>query len=412
MMTRPNAAASSPVVIVGAGHAGGRTAQALRRLGYSGPVTLVGEEPYLPYERPPLSKELLLGRVEPESLFLLGKAQWDEIDVDLRLGARIQRIDPVSRRVLVADGSELAYAHLVIATGARARSFPGPVVQPEQVHYLRTIEDALRLRKGLATGQRLAIVGAGFIGLELAACASQLGVSVTLIESAPRPLPRLLPTAVGRWLVGLHANNSVNILLNRKVARIDADAILLEDGMRVPFDCVTVGIGAEPNVELAQAAGLDVRDGIVVDQDCRSSDPSIFAIGDVARWVHPLSGVETRLEAWRNAEDQAQRVASVLCGIDEAVRLDPPWFWSDQYGRNIQLAGWPSDDCDLVEHGDPETGPWLCYYLQDSRVRGVIGIDCGREVRGAQQLIREGVPVVPSVLRGPRMKVRKAPSTV
>lgn len=392
---------TAPLVIVGAGHCGGRTAQALRRLGHAGPICIVGEEPSPPYERPALSKDLLLGRVTPESLFLLSHDAWRDLSVELRLGLRVSGIEPASRRLHLADGSTLEYDRLVLATGARARAI---AVAPDRgaadLHTLRTIEDALSLRRSLSAGQRLTVIGAGFIGLELAASATQLGVKVTLVEAADRPLARLLPPRFAHWTAALHAANGVDLRLNRTVTRIGRGKVWLDDGACIESDCVAVGIGARPNDELARAAGLTVRDGIVVDDRCRTSDEAIYAVGDVARSVDPLTGLESRLESWRNAEDQALKVASVLCGV-EPPHGDPPWFWSDQYGRNIQLAGWPAEDLSLVERGNAQAGPYLAYFLRGPIVRGVIGVDCGREVRAAQRLIRAATAVEPASLPGP-----------
>jgi 3-phenylpropionate/trans-cinnamate dioxygenase ferredoxin reductase component len=394
------------VVIVGAGHAGGRTAQALRRLGFTGPICVIGEEPSPPYERPALSKDLLLGRVTPESLFLLSRDAWHDLGVELRLGVRVTGIEPAGQRLGLADGGTVEYDRLVLATGARARTFPVVPDPTARLHYLRTMDDALQLRRGLLAGQRLTVIGAGFIGLELAASATQLGVKVTLVESANRPLARLLPPGFAHWMAGLHAAHGVDIRLNRAVVRIGPGRLWLDDGARLDSDCVAVGIGARPNDELARAAGLAVRDGVIVDDRCRTSDAAIYAVGDVARRVDPLNGVESRIESWRNAEDQALKVASVLCGI-EPPRDDPPWFWSDQYGRNIQLAGWPAEELTLVERGDADAGPYLGYFLQGPVLRGVIGVDCGREVRSAQRLIHAATAVEPASLPGPGKRKAK-----
>jgi len=229
---------------------------------------------------------------------------------------------------------------------------------------------------------------------------------VTVIEPANRPLARLLPPRFAHWMAGLHAANGVDIRLNRTVVRIGPGRVWLDDGACIDSDCVAVGIGAQPNDELARAAGLTVRDGVVVDDRCRTSDAAIYAVGDVARRVDPLSGAESRLESWRNAEDQALKVASILCGI-EPPRDDPPWFWSDQHGRNIQLAGWPAEELALVERGDADAGPYLAYFLQGPVLRGVIGVDCGREVRSAQRLIQAATAIDPASLPGPGKRKAK-----
>ncbi|MCC7286747.1 MAG: FAD-dependent oxidoreductase [Burkholderiaceae bacterium] len=387
------------LVVVGAGHAAGRATQALRSQGFDGRITMIGDESYPPYERPALSKELLLRRTTPDSLYLLSIDRWRDLDVDLRLGERVVAIERAAMRVRLSSGTAIPYDLLIIATGARPRRLPAIAVTTEP-RYLRTINDAFGLREQLTAGRRLAVVGAGFIGLELAASASALGVRVTVVEAAKRPLERLLPARFAQWLAALHARNGVELLTDQSVTSTAGNDLLLEGGIHVRADCICVGIGVQPNDQLAREAGLEVRDGIVVDESCRSSDPKIHAIGDVARWRHPLTGAELRLESWRNAEDQAMRVAGVIVGAAQQP-VEPPWFWTDQYRRNIQMTGWPSDALTLVERGDADVGAYLAYYLDGPIVRGAIGVDCGRELRGAQRLIRAATPVDPAELPAP-----------
>lgn len=389
------------VVIVGAGQAGGRTAQALRRLGHAGPITILGEEPHAPYERPPLSKDVLLGSAPASALFLQGEEKWRALDVTLRQGVRVTAIDRAARTVQLADGERVAYDTLVLATGARARAFPGRVEAGAELLQLRSLEDAERLRARLKPGSRLAVIGAGFIGMEVAATARRLGVAVTLVEAAARPLARLLPAAVADWLVASHRTNGVTVHLGCPVAAVAPGRLLLADGGEIVADTIVVGIGARPNDELASAAGLAVRDGIIVDAGGRSSDPAIYAVGDVARCVDPAGGVDERLESWRHAEDSALAVASAICG--EAIpRRFVPWFWTDQYGRNVQMAGRPDDAHERIARGDPAAGPALWYFLEGGILRGVVGIDCGRELRAAMKLIEAGQTVDSSALPAPR----------
>ena len=392
------------VLIVGAGQAGGRTAQALRRLGHAGPVTLVGDEALPPYERPPLSKEVLLGRAEPASLLLMQEEGWRQLGVELRRSARAVAIEREARRVRLDGGSALDYDHLVLATGARPRVFPGPVEPGTELLYLRTVDDALRLAPRLSPGQRVGIVGAGFIGLELAATARALGAEVTLVEAAPRPLARLLPAAFAFEQIELHRARGVQVLLGQAVERIAPGRIHLADGGCIDVDTIVVGIGACANDELAAAAGLAVRDGIVVDAAGRSSDPAIHAVGDVARHVDAGAGLDHRLESWRNAEDGAQAAAASILGLPPP-RPPVPWFWTDQYGRNIQIAGRPDDGHRCVVLDTPDDGPRLVCYLDGSaRLRGAIGIDCARELRRAMKLIERGEPVEDGALPVPRAR--------
>lgn len=395
------------IVIVGAGQAGGRTAQALRRAGHAGPVTLIGQEACGPYERPPLSKGILLGTASAQSLQLFDEAGWAALGVDLRCATQVASIRRDRHEVVLGDGVVMPYDALVLATGARARAFTGPVEAGAALHGLRTIEDALCLRAALAPGRRLAVIGAGFIGLELAASARRLGVEVVLIESAARPLARLLPPLAADWLMAMHAAHGVGFRLGAQVESVGPHDVRLRGGETVDADLVAVGIGAVPNDELAREAGLRVRDGVLVDADGRTTDPAVFAVGDVARHVEPSRGIDVRLESWRNAEDQAVAVAAALCGLDPVPR-PVPWFWTDQYDRNIQLAGQPLAGDEIVVRGEFTPGPCLAYFLADGLVRGVIGVDCGRDVRAAQKLIQQALPVDPAALPGPRIRARAA----
>ncbi len=389
------------ILVIGGGHAGGVAATALRDAGHRGPLTIIGEEPVPPYERPPLSKDVLTGRMAPEAVHLCPPERWAALDVGLRLGVRAVSIDRAARRVLLSDGASLDYDALVIATGVRPRRLGVPGADHPRVHMLRTLADADRLRRNLAPGSRLVAIGAGFIGLEVAASARALGAEVTVIELAPRPLARLLPGHFADWLAAQHRASSVEIRCGCAVTAIrDADggiAIALSDGAEIAADLAVIGIGSVPNVELAHEAGLAVRDGIVVDADCRTADPSIFAIGDVARVVDAASGIDRRLESWRNAIDQATRVAATITG-GPAPEREAPWFWTDQYGRNIQIAGLPDETLTLVERGLPDEPGYLAFYLGGPVIRAAIGVDCGRDMRIARRLIQAGTPVDPARL--------------
>ena len=391
------------VVIVGAGQAGGRTAQALRLAGYPGTIKLIGEEAYPPYERPPLSKDILLGKVAYESLTLLPIQQWAQLHVELRTDTHVTAISPDSHCIKLAGGQSIDYGTLVLATGGRARPFLGPVAPGTQVHQLRTIDDAKRLQPQFAPGRRVALIGGGFIGLELAANARTLGAQVTLIETAERVLPRLLPTAFAHSLAEVHIARGVEIRLRCNVVSLSPHGVHLENGELIPADCVVIGIGALPNDSLARTAGLPVRDGIVVDASGRTADPNIYAVGDVARQVDRTNCIDIRLESWRNAEDQAVSVAAAICGQPLPPR-QPAWFWSDQYGRNIQIVGRPTDELRLVEHGKLHSGPYLAYFLSGNVVVAAIGVDCGREINAAKRLIQAAVSVDAGALPGLRAR--------
>ena len=394
------------VVIVGAGQAGGRTAQALRRLGHTGLITLVGEESLPPYERPPLSKDVLLGRADSSSLLLMANDSWRELDVELRCSNRVKQIDRDAHRVILADDSELRFDVLVLATGARPRAYPGTVEAGTELLYLRTIDDALRLAPRLMQGQHVAIIGAGFIGLEVASTARALGADVTLVEAAPRLLARLLPAAFALEQLAVHRAHGVEVLLDRSVERIAPGRIYLTDGRVVQADTIVIGIGARANDELAASAGLATHDGVFVDAAGRSSDLGIYAVGDAARYRDAATGIEHRLESWRNAEDSAQAVAALILGRP-AARVPVPWFWTDQYGRNIQIAGRPDDGHRCIVKGGKNMEPSVAYYLDTSqRLCGVIAVDSARELRRAMKLIETRDPVDAEALPAPRPRVR------
>ena len=380
------------VVIVGAGHAGGRAAINLRLMGHRGRIDLIGDEPHPPYERPPLSKDVLTGMVRAESTYLRSAAAWQGSNIGLRLDTRIVEIDREGKAVRLADGSTLPYDTLLLATGSRARPFQGECDPRAPVHLMRSLSDVAALRPALHDGANVGVLGAGFIGLEVASSALQLGARPFVIESADRPLARLLPTAFAAWLTTLARVHGVIFRFNTRVQRITRDALVLESDESLRVDAVVVGIGAIPNDELAVAAGLPTDDGVLVDAQFRTVDPSIYAIGDVARRIGAPGRPAVRLESWRNAEDDAHKVAALLCG--ETTPPDSvPWFWTDVFGHNIQLAGEPSDRFTEVVRGDPETGSFIVFYLDGNVLRGVIGVDCGRDVRVAQKLIGSGQAV-------------------
>lgn len=395
------------VIIVGAGQAGGRTAQALRAHGFVGPITLIGDEALAPYERPPLSKDILLGQMQPQALSLLADSEWRELGVDLRLKTRVVHIDRAQKCIELSSTGVMAYDALVLATGARPRPFPGKIKNGARVHYLRTVDDALRLKPHLRLGGRLAVVGAGFIGLELAAGARMLGAGVDVIELGPRPLARLLPASFAGWFRRMHEDQGVRFHFGQGVLVIDGERVQLDDGRQITSDAIVVGIGALPNDDIAAQAGLAVGPGVLVDELCRTSDPCIYAVGDVATRTDHAGGAPMRLESWRNAEDQAQIAAAALCS-SSLKPLDAPWFWTDQYGRNIQIAGLPDDGMAVIKIGQPDHGPYLNYFLQNGVLQGVIGVDCGREVRLARKIITEGQPVADVDL--PRPRPKKTPS--
>jgi 3-phenylpropionate/trans-cinnamate dioxygenase ferredoxin reductase subunit len=356
------------VLVIGAGQAGGWAAKTLREEGFGGEIVLVGEEAHPPHERPPLSKEVLLGLKPAESTYL-----WPGgLAVDFRPRLRAVAIDRSARQVALSDGARLAYDRLVITTGARVRRLDRP-----GAHYLRTIEDAAALRAALLRGGRVLVIGGGWIGLETAAAARKLGCAVTLVESAERLCARVLPPILSDYLKRLHERHGVELRLGT-AATPEADTVV-------------VGIGVVPNVELAEAAGLAIANGIAVDAFGATSDPDIYAAGDVAS----RDGV--RLESWANAQNQAIAAARSLLGRPTA-HDEVPWFWSDQYDVNLQLAGLPSPGQEIVQRGRSEEDRFTLFFLAGGRLAAAAAVNNGRELRIAKRLIEAGRPVDPGAL--------------
>ena len=359
------------VIIIGAGQAGGWAAKTLRAEGFEGEIVLVGEELHPPHERPPLSKDVLLGLKPPESTFL-----WpDGLAVEFRPGTRAVAIDRVSHRVALADGSSLAYDKLLIATGARVRRLDRPGAL-----YLRTIEDAMALRAAFLRGGDVLVIGGGWIGLEAAAAARRLGRAVTLVECTARLCIRVVPPILSDYLKRLHERHGVEI-------RLGADA---------PAEAATVvvGIGVVPNVELAQESGLEISNGIAVDAFGCTSDADVYAAGDVA------SRLGRRLESWANAQNQAIAAAKSLLGRPTPCD-DVPWFWSDQYETNLQLAGLPDPAHEIVCRGRTDEDRFSLFFLSEGRLAAAASVNNGRELRIAKRLIELGKEVDPAVLADP-----------
>ncbi len=397
------------VVIVGAGHAGGRAAEALRAAGHTGRVTLVGTEKHPPYERPPLSKELLAGAIEHAKTYLNPEAFYTEKDIVLRLGTTVGAIDRKGQRIELGDGDTIPYDALLLTTGARARKLPLPGGDGKRVFYLRDIDDSLSLREKLTEGTRLAVIGAGFIGLEVAATARKRGAKVTILELAPHPLARVAPPELGEYLATLHRAKGVDLQTGVKVTAIEDTGselrILLDGAPSVSADYVAIGIGAQPNVELAQAAGIETRDGVIVDEFGRSSDPAIFAAGDVTRHLNPLLGRHVRLEAWQNAQNQGIAVAKVIGGGEQAFS-EVPWFWTDQYETNLQMAGAPDKWDRVIFRGVPTDPGFTLFHLLDGKVVAAVTVNNARDMRFGRMLIQNGKIVDPALLSDKSTKLQ------
>ena len=381
-----------PIIIVGAGQAGAQAVQSLRQGGYQGALTMVGNEPHLPYQRPPLSKKFLTGETDEERLQLRPAALYRDLDVDLKLGVAATQLDATHHRLKLADGTLLPYSKLLIATGMRARALSVPGIDLPGVVTLRSLLDAARIRRELQPGHRVVVIGGGYIGLEVAAIARGMGLEVTVLEAAERVLGRVVAPDVSRFFTRLHRNHGVDLRVGTGVIRIAgetrAEAVVLADGTSIPADFVLLSIGAVPETTLAEVAGLDVRDGILVDGSARTSALDVYAAGDCARFQSGRFGRSIRLESVQNAIDQAKAAAEAMLGREPGY--DPvPWFWSDQYDVKLQIVGL-SQGYDRIDiDGDPETGPFSVAYIADDKLLAVDSINHARRHMQSRKLIGE-----------------------
>ncbi len=369
------------IVVVGASLAGLRAVQSLRREGHVGRIVLVGaEDHWPPYDRPPLSKQVLTGAWEQEKARLRVD---DSFDAELLLGRRATALDLEARHVTLDDGMTVAFDGLVVATGATPRPLPG-TDDRGGVHLLRTMDDSLALRRDLDAASRVAVVGAGFIGCEVASSCRSLGLEVTVVEALPLPLVRVLGSMMGEFAAGLHRTNGVDLRLGVGVTAVEGDGVVerlrLSDGTTVEADVVVVGIGVIPATDWLTGSGLTIDDGVVCDERCVAlgSDGRVVAAGDIARWTNPLFGVSMRVEHWTNASDQAAHAArALLHGGDEAGPFAPiPYFWSDQFGTKLQFVGTsaPTDDVSVVE-GSVDDKKFVAAYVRDDVVVGALCVN-------------------------------------
>ena len=382
------------IAIIGAGHAGGRAAEAMRKAGFHGTIVLVGEEAYVPYERPPLSKELLATDADVDKLFCNSPEYYPQNGIELRLATRAETINRAARTVGLASGETIAYDRLLIVTGSRVRRLACPGGDLQGLHYIRAIPDTLALRPALREGTRVVVIGGGFIGLEVAASARLRGCAVTVVELADHVLARVADPAVGDLIAALHRKNGVRIVTGASVERITGDGrvneVVCAGGETFAADVVVVGIGILPNMEIAANAGLAVADGITVDEFGRTSDPDVFAAGDVAYHYNPILDRHLRLESWANAQNAGVAVARNMVVAPEPY-AEIPWFWTDQFDLNMQIVGAPERWDRLVTRGDPESGRGVVFSMDKSRVVGATTFNLGRDVRACRQLVETGM---------------------
>lgn len=394
------------VLIIGAGHAGGSVAAFLRQYGHEGPIVLAGEEDAPPYQRPPLSKAWLKGEADLEALLLRPLSFYAEQNIDFRPSTVAVSADPAAKTVAFHDGSSETYDILVLATGSTARKLPVPGGDHPDLLELRTMKDAERLKAVLGPGKRLAVVGGGYVGLEAAASARALGAEAVVIERAPRVLARVASETLSAFFTAQHRAHGVEILTNAEVVAVARDGVNLADGSVVSADAVLVGVGALACDALARSAGLTCDDGLVVDAEARTSDPAIFAIGDMTRRPIPVhGGVHHRLESVPNALEQAKQAAAAIVGR-AGPTPEVPWFWSDQYDVKLQIAGLPFDADRQVVRGDPTASGFAVFHLNGDRIVCVEAVNAPPEFMAGKSLIAKATPVDVDKLADPAVSMK------
>ena len=389
------------IVIVGAGQAGGRAAEALRAAGFAGEVALFGDERHDPYERPSLSKGALLG-AEPAT-YVRPREWYASQKISLRTRTRVEAIAPRSQSVITTDGEKVEYTKLLLCTGSRVRPLAGAPDGADGIHYLRTLEDAERLAAQLVAGRRLVVIGGGFIGLEVASSGLKRGLAVTVVERQGALLDRAMPAAIAARVAALHAKHGVDVRLGVPVARIrdgEQKTVELADGSELAADLVVIGVGIIPNTELGEAAGAASSDGLVVDEYCRTSLENVYAAGDVTNHYNPILERRMRLESWQNAQNQAIAAARNLAGAGKPY-AEVPWFWSDQLGANIQMVGAAEPAMDILWRGER-----IALGLSQGRLRLAVGFDAGADIRLLRRLIESRAQLPPERLADPAIKLK------
>jgi 3-phenylpropionate/trans-cinnamate dioxygenase ferredoxin reductase subunit len=396
-------------VIIGASLTGGTAAATLRQDGFDGHVILIGKEPHLPYERPPLSKQYLRGEVPFERAWVRPSGFYEANDIDTRFGDAATHVDPVERKVELASGRSVRYDKLLIATGVRNRRPPIPGLDLQNVFDLRSVDDADALRTAIVSGRKAAVIGMGFIGCEVAASLRQKGVEVVGIDPSPAPLFRVLGEQVGQVMATIHHEHGVETHFDESVTRFEGDRrverVITTRGRRVDCDFAVVGVGVEPVVDVVAGSGVEISNGIVVDEYCRTNVEEIFAAGDVANHFHPVFQTRMRVEHWQNAMQQGAAAARSMLGRGkpyDAVH----WFWSDQYDVNLQYAGFHKGWDEVVMRGSPDRRDFIAFYMSQGRIDAVVALHRGKDVRRAMPLIKARRVVDPRQLADEGLDLR------
>ncbi|MBP3962710.1 NAD(P)/FAD-dependent oxidoreductase [Paenibacillus lignilyticus] len=406
-MTQPG------MVIIGAGEAGANAAMELRNQGYAGSITLIGKENRTPYERPPLSKSVLLEEEAPAPTFMLDAAKLEELNIQLLSDSHVTSIDRDAHRILLADGRELSYEKLLLATGASPRRLNMEGSDTSGALYLRTFSDALAIRSRLHPGKHIVIVGGGFIGLEVAASARERGCDVTLLEVGPRILTRGVPEEIANVVEARHREAGVTFKIGTAISRITNDngsqIIEMADGTVIRCDALIIGIGAVPEIALAEGCGLAIENGIRADEKLATSDPDIFAAGDCCSFPLALyGGTRVRLESWRNAQDQGIHAAQNMLGADQPYEAIP-WFWSDQYDESLQVAGLVDfGSANKIKRESADNVHFFFHLAEDGTLAAASGIGPGiaKDIRLAEMLIERKAVIDPAVLASASTKLK------
>jgi 3-phenylpropionate/trans-cinnamate dioxygenase ferredoxin reductase component len=403
-------------VIVGTGQAGFQTAASLRAEGYQEPITLIGEEPHIPYQRPPLSKGFALDQQDIESIELRPQKFYQDHRIDLLTGKNVTAMDRATKQVTMKSGGRVPYERLVLAVGARNRMIPVKGAELDGVLYLRSLDEALLVKERLKNAQEIVVIGGGFIGLELAAVACTLGKSVTVLEALPRLMSRVVAPIISEFYQELQSSRGVKILCGATVSEIAGSggkvrAVVLSDGTTYPADLVLVGIGVVPNVELARDAGLRISNGIAVDENLQTNDENIFAIGDCAEHPCVFAGARIRLESVQNAADQAQCVAATIAGRRNRYRA-LPWFWTDQFDIKLQMAGISQGHDRIVTRGDRESRKLSVFYFRENRLVAIDSINRPLDHMIGRKLLAGGVPLTPEQAADENVDLKKLEHTL
>lgn len=395
---------SDTVVIAGAGHAAGQVVASFRQKQFDGKLVLLGDEPYLPYQRPPLSKKYLSGDLADDRLLFKPASFYADEQLLVNLNTRVTELSLAGKAVQTNDGQSIAYDKLILALGSRARTIPLPGTDLKGVHYLRGIDDVNGLREDLAPGKRLVIIGAGYIGLEVAAVCRSAGLDVTVVEMADRVMSRVVSPQISAFFQNQHEQHGVQFLLSAELAALRGTghvaSVELTNGESVPADVVLLAAGIVPNVELAQNAGLTIDNGIAVDDSCRSSDPNVYAIGDCCSHPNNIYGRRLRLESVHNALEQAKTAVNNICGIEDHYS-QVPWFWSDQYDIKLQIAGLSQDYDDVVLRGNQSDKRFSCFYLREDKLIAIDAVNSAKEFMRSKALIAAQTAVDRAVLADP-----------